>query len=644
MFGAVHWAFLFLATNTSVFWFAYASTVVNTCSMVVAVLWAELKAAVSIRVTSIALAFTVVAGSVVGTLVRASFDFTSNSSPSTVAEACSIMAHTTSSAVLGAGFGGTVGSHPAFVAVACQVNSADTVSTAFLWACSAAAVFTSVIVIALAHTLVASSVVVALIGACFAAAGTSGKASTAHALSSIADTVVAALVRAAAQWGWAFLWAGLLGAIVAFPSFGAFAAFVLSAFTVSTATVGANLYGAALSSVASVALASAVLHAATMEIAHFRAFWSRAVDTGEQFIACTGTFVFIAYAILGFLVAVIFAGFSLAPRTGELLSMKGRGDFYKIAHTGVVDAYAVSVAVVWAVLFGAVATTVAGIALAFTVAHASAVESTLFVACNDATVWSSEPFLALAVSLNASSMAGAVVWAGFGSTVVSEPHLPFEGSNRFSYWVALALSCFYITFAVFYISNTAQFSFVTLVALALSFLAMTMVPAVIWASFVLAAFASPVGVAQARAIDARALFLFFVTVQWAFFVGAVWSFIEFEAFHSAIVHDKTMAWNHVARVTGWALVSTVALAFNIEGSFLGGKALAMPITGCMRSAHWCGAVRITPSLCAKAGTVEASAVASFAKAVFRAVDEVAVFSAEASIADASSVPVTGSML
>lgn len=644
MFGAVHWAFLFLATNTSVFWFAHASAVVNACSVIVAVLWAELKAAVSIGITSITLAFSIMAGSVVGALVRACFYFTSNTSPSTVAEACSVMAHTTSSAVLRAGFGGTVGSHPAFVAVACQVNGTDTVSAALLWACSAAAVFTSVVVIALAHTLVASSVVVALVGACFAATGISSKTSAAHALSTVAHTVVAALVGAAAQWGWAFLWASLFSTIVAFPSFGAFAAFVLSALTVSTASVGANLYGTALSSVASVALASAVLHAATMEITHFWAFWSRAVDTGEQFVARTSTFVFIAHTILGLFIAVVFACFSLASRTGEFLSMKGRGDFYKIAHASVVDAYTVSVAVVWAVLFGAVAATVASIALAFSVAHATAVESTFFVARNNTAVWSSETFLALAVSFNAGTMAGAVVGARLGGTVVSRPHLPFEGSDRFSYGVALTLSSFYVAFAVFNVSNTAQFSFVSFVTFTLSFLAMSMVPAVVWASFVLAAFASPVGVAQACAINARPLFLLFVAVHWALFVGAIWSFVKFEAFDRTIVHYETMAWNHVASVTGWALVSTVTLAFNIKGSFLGSKALTMPIAGSVWSAYWCCAVRITPPLRAKAGTVEASAMAGFAEAIFWAVNKVAVLSAEASIADASSVSIAGSML
>jgi len=305
---------------------------------------------------------------------------------------------------------------------------------------------------------------------------------------------------------------------------------------VSTASVGANLYSAALSSVAGVALASAVLHAATMEITHFWAFGSCAVKTGEQFVARTGAFVFIAHTILGFFVAVIFACFALASCTGEFLSMKGRGNFYKIAHASVVDAYTVSVAVVWAVLFGAVAATVASIALTFSVAHATAVESTFFVARNNTAVWSSETFLALAVSFNAGSMARAVVGAGLGGTVVSRPHLPFEGSNRLSYRVALALSSFYIAFTMFNISNTAQFSFVSLVTFTLSFLAMSMVPAVVWASFVLAAFASPVGIAQARAIDARSLFLLFVAVHWALFVGAVWSFVKFEAFHGTIVH------------------------------------------------------------------------------------------------------------
>jgi hypothetical protein len=60
--------------------------------------------------------------------------------------------------------------------------------------------------------------------------------------------------------------------------------------------------------------------------------------------------------------------------------------------------------------------------------------------------------------------------------------------------VAFAFSGFNIAFAMFDVADRAQFTFVTFVAHAFSFFAVTVVPAVIWACFVLAAFTSPVGI------------------------------------------------------------------------------------------------------------------------------------------------------
>lgn len=644
MLGAVHWALLVFAADASVLWLAYAAAVVNARSVVVAVLWAELKAAVGIGVAGVALALPVVARSVVGALVRAGLDFASNASPSAAAEAGSVVAHATSGAVTRAGFGGTVGAHPALVAVAGQVHGANAVSAALLWAGSAAAVFAGVVIVALADTLVASSVVVALVRAGFSAAGASGEPGVAHALSPFADTVAAALVRAARQWARALCWAGFFGAVVAFVSFRAFAALVLSALAVAAAPVGADLHGAALAGVPGIALAGAVLHAAPVEVAHFGAFRGGAVHAGEHFRARAGTFVLVAHAVLGLLVAVVLAGLSLAPGAGEFLAMEGWGGFDEVADARVVDAHTVAVTVVRAILFGAVAATEAGVALALSVAHATAVEAALLVTGGDAAVRAGEAFLALAVTFDAGSVGGALVGAGLGGAVISSPHLALEGRDGLSHGVALALAALNVALAVFHVADAAQLSFVAFVALALAFFAVSVVPAVVGARLVLAAFSGPVGVAQAGAVDARPLFLSFVAVHRAFLVLAVRAFVQFEAFRGAVVHDKAVAWDNVAGVAGRALVAAVALAFDIEGSFLGGKALAVPAAGGVWLADRGRAVGVAPALGAEAGPVEATAVAGLAQAVLGAHDEVAVFPAEPGVADAGSVTVAGSVL
>lgn len=118
MLGAVHWAFLVFAPNASVFWLAHTTAVVHARSVVVAVLWAELKATVGISVSRITFALTVGAFPVVGALVRAGFYFACNTSPSAAAEARAVVAHTAAGTVARASFRCTVGAHPSFVAMA----------------------------------------------------------------------------------------------------------------------------------------------------------------------------------------------------------------------------------------------------------------------------------------------------------------------------------------------------------------------------------------------------------------------------------------------------------------------------------------------------------------------------------------------
>jgi len=496
----------------------------------------------------------------------------------------------------------------------------------------------------LAYALVASTVVVALVRASLATAGSSSEALVAHAFPAIAYTVSATFIRAALQRGGAFFWASFFGAIIAFPPFGTFAALVFSAFTVATASIGADLYGTCLASVTGIAFAGAVFHAATVEVAHFLAFWGGAVDTGEHFRARAGTFVVVTNTIFSFLVAVIFAGLSLAPWAGKFLAVEGWANFYQVAHAGTVNASTVAVAVVRTVLFGAISPAVASVTLALSVVNATTVEPALLGAGKDATVWSGEAFLALAVSFRARSVGGAVIWARFGGTVVADPHLAFEGGNTFAHWVALALSGLHVAFPVLYVTNAAQLSFVTFVTLALPFFAVTVVPAVVWAGFVLAPFAGPVGIAQACTVDAGSSFLVFVAVHWAFFIFAIWSFVKLKAFYRTVVHDQSMVWHNVTSVAGGALVATVALAFNLKGSFLGRQALSMSTASGMWLAHWGCAIGITPPWGAEASTVEATATAGFTKAVFRAVDEITVFSTKPGIANAGPISITSPVL
>jgi hypothetical protein len=58
--------------------------------------------------------------------------------------------------------------------------------------------------------------------------------------------------------------------------------------------------------------------------------------------------------------------------------------------------------------------------------------------------------------------------------------------------MAFAFTTFDITFTMFYVTDGAQFTFVTFIANTFAFFTVTVIPTVIWACFVLATFTSPV--------------------------------------------------------------------------------------------------------------------------------------------------------
>jgi hypothetical protein len=74
---------------------------------------------------------------------------------------------------------------------------------------------------------------------------------------------------------------------------------------------------------------------------------------------------------------------------------------------------------------------------------------------------------------------------------------------------------------MFYVTDGAQFTFVTFIANTFAFFTVTVIPTVIWACFVLATFTSPVCVTQASTIDTLTLSFLFVTVQWTFLVFTI---------------------------------------------------------------------------------------------------------------------------
>jgi len=208
-----------------------------------------------------------------------------------------------------------------------------------------------------------------------------------------------------------------------------FAAFLWSTFTVARAAVRANFDSASLSSVAGVTFASSVLHATPMETAHVFASWNRAINTSEHFAALTSTIITLTLSILGLRVTVIFAGFFYTSDTSEFLPMEGRVHVHQIAHACRVNAYTVSITVVWAIFLGAITAAISWIAFTLSIVHATTMEATFFIARGYGTIWSGPTFFALARAFDAGSFGAAVIRATFGRAVIPSPHLAFKCSD-----------------------------------------------------------------------------------------------------------------------------------------------------------------------------------------------------------------------
>jgi len=158
---------------------------------------------------------------------------------------------------------------------------------------------------------------------------------------------------------------------------------------------------------------------------------------------------------LCFGVTVIFTGFFNTTNASELLSVESWVYINQVTYTCGVNAHTISVTVVWAILFSTIATTVTCVTFTFTVSHATSMESTFFIACSYATVWSSPSFFTLAWTFNTRSFGATVIWATFGCTIITSPHLTFERCNWFFHWVAFAFSGFDIAFTMFNVADRA---------------------------------------------------------------------------------------------------------------------------------------------------------------------------------------------
>jgi len=164
----------------------------------------------------------------------------------------------------------------------------------------------------------------------------------------------------------------------------------------SRATIWANFYCTCFTSVTSITFTGSVFHATTMETAHIFASWNRAIDTCEHFATLACTILFFAFTVFCFGVTVIFTGFFNTTNASELLSVESWVYINQVTYTCGVNAHTISVTVVWAILFSTIATTVTCVTFTFTVSHATSMESTFFIACSYATVWSSPSFFTLA--------------------------------------------------------------------------------------------------------------------------------------------------------------------------------------------------------------------------------------------------------
>ncbi len=209
----------------------------------------------------------------------------------------------------------------------------------------------------------------------------------------------------------------------------AFAALLWPTFTVARASVRANFHSASFTGVTGVALAGSVFHATSMETTHIFAPWGCAINAREHFATLTSTIITLTLSILGFRVTVVFAGFFYTSNTSKFLSVERWVHVHQIAHTCRVDAYAVSVTVVWAVFLGAITTAISWITFAFSVVHAATMEATFFVACSYSTIRSGPALLTLARAFHAGALGAAIIRTTLGRTVITSPHLAFKCSN-----------------------------------------------------------------------------------------------------------------------------------------------------------------------------------------------------------------------
>lgn len=298
MFAALLWAYFFFTADASPLRITHTTRIIDTRSVVVAVLRAKLKRAICIRKSGVTLALSIQALSMVATLVRAGLDFACDSSKSTLTEARTIVAHSSASAIARAFGRGTIVTNETCITVAGQIDRTDTVARALLWAGLTTAIFTFIVIVTLADALVASSIVIALIGACLAAARSASKPLVAHTFTTITYTVSTTFVRAASKRGRTLFWARFLCAIFAFPTMSTFAVFVWGALSMARASFRADFDGACPASKTSIALARAVFHATTIEVAHFRTLRFTTIDATEQFSAFACTIFGIADAIV----------------------------------------------------------------------------------------------------------------------------------------------------------------------------------------------------------------------------------------------------------------------------------------------------------------------------------------------------------
>jgi len=135
--------------------------------------------------------------------------------------------------------------------------------------------------------------------------------------------------------------------------------------------------------------------------------------------------------------------------------MEGWVNVHKVAHARSIDANTISVAIIRAIFFRAIAASVSSVTLALSIIHATSVKATLVLAGGDATVGTGPAFFALALTVYTISVTFAVIRAALLGTIISTPHLAFKCGHRFLYRFAFALSSVNIAISMFNKTNAA---------------------------------------------------------------------------------------------------------------------------------------------------------------------------------------------